>query len=65
MCLILVHTVWMQLEAALLRCGLVNSMRCLRRGIKEHTFVHPLDTPGQADLSADIDFDALRCGAKP
>lgn len=30
------------------------------RGIKNHRFVHPLHAPGEIDLSADVDFDALR-----
>lgn len=35
------------------------------RGIQQHKFVHPLDIPGEADLSADVDFSALRCGCLP
>lgn len=34
------------------------------RGIREHAFVHPLDMPGEADLSADVDFNALRKSAE-
>ena len=30
------------------------------RGIREHRFVHPLHAPGETDLSADVDFGALR-----
>lgn len=34
------------------------------RGIRDHKFVHPLDMPGEADLSADVDFNALRTAAE-
>ena len=30
------------------------------RGILRHRFVHPLHSPGRVDLSADVDFGALR-----
>jgi len=30
------------------------------RGILQHRFVHPLHLPGEVDLSADVDFSALR-----
>ncbi|CAG8486935.1 34657_t:CDS:2 [Racocetra persica] len=30
------------------------------RAIKQHEFVHPLSDPGQADLSADVDFCYLK-----
>lgn len=34
----------------------INSLR----GIKNHKFVNPLDFPGDADLSVDVDFQAIR-----
>jgi len=30
------------------------------RGIKEHAFVHPLQEPGEIDLSADVNFSLLK-----
>ncbi len=33
------------------------------RGISRHQFVHPLHAPGEVDLSADVDFGALRLTA--
>ncbi|KAI8072451.1 S-adenosyl-L-methionine-dependent methyltransferase [Gongronella butleri] len=30
------------------------------RAIRQHEFVHPMSDPGSADLSVDVDFDALR-----
>lgn len=30
------------------------------QGIKKHQFVHVLDSPGDADLSAYVDFPALK-----
>lgn len=30
------------------------------QAIKKHEFVHVLDSPGDADLSAYVDFDALK-----
>nr|KAJ3421112.1 NADH dehydrogenase [ubiquinone] complex I, assembly factor 7 [Polyrhizophydium stewartii] len=29
------------------------------RGIRQHQFVHPLTSPGECDLSADVDFSAI------
>ena len=49
-------------------CIQVNSSAAIffgSRGIKEHRFVHPLDTPGEADLSANVDFSALRYQLSP
>ncbi|KAH6562847.1 hypothetical protein BASA60_010971 [Batrachochytrium salamandrivorans] len=34
------------------------------RGIKSHQFVHPLSTPGDCDLSADVDFSAISHAVK-
>lgn len=34
------------------------------RAIKDHKLVSPLDNPGEADLSADVDFEALRIAAQ-
>lgn len=34
------------------------------RGIRDHRFVHPLHAPGETDLSADVDFGALRAVAR-
>lgn len=34
------------------------------RGIKEHKLVSPLETPGEADLSADVDFQAIKIAAQ-
>ena len=31
------------------------------QAIREHSFVHMLSQPGHADLSAHVDFSALRC----
>jgi len=33
------------------------------RAIKKHDIVSPLQEPGKVDLSADVDFDALRRAA--
>lgn len=33
------------------------------RGIMNHRFVHPLHSPGAADLSVDVDFASLRRAA--
>ena len=33
------------------------------RGIRGHRFVHPLHAPGEADLSVDVDFRAVRAAA--
>lgn len=36
-----------------------RGMKPTVRGIRQHRFVDMLSTPGEADLSADVDFDAL------
>lgn len=35
------------------------------RAIRQHKIVHPMSDPGSADLSADVDFLALKNAAKP
>ena len=36
----------------------------LGQAIKKHNFVHPMTTPGEADLSADVDFSLLKDACK-
>jgi NADH dehydrogenase [ubiquinone] 1 alpha subcomplex assembly factor 7 len=35
------------------------------RAIRQHKIVHPMSDPGSADLSADVDFKALKTAAAP
>lgn len=35
------------------------------RAIRQHEIVHPMSDPGTADLSADVDFQALKTATLP